>query len=261
MLSIRNLSKFYINGVHALDKLNLDVTNGEILAVVGGSGCGKSTLLRLIAGLDLPSEGQIVVDGEAITAPHPAIGVVFQEPRLLPWLTVEKNIAFGIDQLPKPEQEARVAEALNLIGLEGYGKRLPKELSGGQAQRVAIARSLVAKPKVLLLDEPFSALDPLTRHALHGQVIALWKAYKPTLVMVTHDAEEAVALADRVIVMSPKPGRIAEEILIVSGRPRDKMEHSFVMAKNRVLSALDKAMNPGESLGNNKIAVGAGSWW
>ncbi|MGL4634462.1 MAG: ABC transporter ATP-binding protein [Beijerinckiaceae bacterium] len=260
MLSIRNLSKFYINGVHALANINLEVTNGEILGVVGGSGCGKSTLLRLIAGLDLPSEGQIVVDGEAITAPHPAIGVVFQEPRLLPWLTVEKNIAFGIDQLPKAEQATRVAEALHLIGLEGYGQRLPKELSGGQAQRVAIARSLVAKPKVLLLDEPFSALDPLTRHALHGQVIALWKAYKPTLVMVTHDAEEAVALADRVIVMAPKPGRIAEEIHIVSGRPRDKMEHSFGVAKTRVLTALDKAMNPGESA-DNRIAVGAGSWW
>ena len=261
MLSIRALSKTYANGTKALAGLTIDIQQGEIVAIVGGSGCGKSTLLRLIAGLDLPSEGQIRVDGEAVTAPHPAIGLVFQEPRLLPWLTVEKNIAFGIDQLPPDEQRRRVAQALVLIGLEGYEKQLPKELSGGQSQRVAIARALVAKPKVLLLDEPFSALDPVTRQELHGQMIALWKAYRPTLVMVTHDADEAVALADRVIVMAPKPGRIADEILIVSGRPRDHLDDSFGMARRRVLSALDLTMKPGESRLNDKIAAGAGSWW
>ena len=261
MLSIRDLSKTYINGTQALANLTLEIGAGEIFAIVGGSGCGKSTLLRLIAGLDLPTAGKIVVDGEAVIAPHPAVGMIFQEPRLLPWLSVEKNIAFGIDQLPRDEQERRVAQALSLIGLEGYGKRLPKELSGGQAQRVAIARALVAKPKVLLLDEPFSALDPVTRHALHDQMIDLWKAYKPTLVMVTHDADEAVALADRVIIMAPKPGRIADEILIVSGRPRDKLDDSFASGRRRVLSALDQTMKPGESRLNAKIAAGAGSWW
>jgi sulfonate transport system ATP-binding protein len=138
---------------------------------------------------------------------------------------------------------------------------LPKELSGGQAQRVAIARALVAQPKVLLMDEPFSALDPTTRHDLHGQVIDLWKAYRPTMVMVTHDAEEAVALADRVIVMAPRPGRIADEILIVSGRPRDRAEHSFEMAKRRVLSALDGTMAEGGRARADKVAAGAGSWW
>jgi sulfonate transport system ATP-binding protein len=261
MLSIRDLSKKYPNGVHALSNLNLDIASGDILAIVGGSGCGKSTLLRLIAGLDLPTEGKIKVDGERITAPHPAIGMIFQEPRLLPWLTVEKNIGFGIDQLPKAEQEMRIAQALSLIGLEGYGKRLPRELSGGQAQRVAIARALVARPKVLLLDEPFSALDPITRHELHNQMIDLWKAYKPTLVMVTHDAEEAVYLADRVIVMAPNPGRIADEILVVSGRPRDKLDDSFAMGRRRVISALDQAVNPGERRPRDAIADGAGSWW
>jgi sulfonate transport system ATP-binding protein len=261
MLTIRSLSKIYANGVHALSNLNLQVAQGEIIAIVGGSGCGKSTLLRLIAGLDLPTDGSITVDGERISAPHPAIGMVFQEPRLLPWLTVERNIAFGIDQLPKDEQHRRVAQALSLIGLEGYGKRLPKELSGGQAQRVAIARALVAQPKALLMDEPFSALDPMTRHDLQGQVIDLWKAYKPTMVMVTHDAEEAVALADRVIVMASKPGRIADEILIVSGRPRDRREDSFEMAKRRVLSALDETAGPGGRPRPDKVAAGAGSWW
>jgi sulfonate transport system ATP-binding protein len=261
MLTIRSLTKVYANGVQALSNLNLQIAQGEIIAIVGGSGCGKSTLLRLVAGLDLPTDGVITVDGERIRAPHPAIGMVFQEPRLLPWLTVEKNIAFGIDQLPKDEQIRRVSQALTLIGLEGYGKRLPKELSGGQAQRVAIARALVAQPKALLMDEPFSALDPMTRHDLQGQVIDLWKAYKPTMIMVTHDAEEAVALADRVIVMAPKPGRIADEILIVSGRPRDRSEDSFDMAKRRVLAALDETMIPGGRARLDNVAAGAGSWW
>jgi sulfonate transport system ATP-binding protein len=261
MLQIRALSKVYANGVNALRGIDLDVAPGEILAVVGGSGCGKSTMLRLIAGLDLPTEGEITVNNERITAPHPSIGMVFQEPRLLPWLTVEKNIGFGIDQLPMEEQARRIDQALNLIGLQGYGQRLPKELSGGQAQRVAIARALVAQPTVLLLDEPFSALDPLTRHDLHNQMIDLWKAYRPTLVMVTHDAEEAVSLADRVIVMAPKPGRIAEEILIVSGRPRNRLEDSFAMARRRVLTALDHSMNPEVDRKNTGISTGAGSWW
>jgi sulfonate transport system ATP-binding protein len=261
MLSIRDLSKTYANGVHALSNINLDIGQGEILAIVGGSGCGKSTLLRLIAGLDLASDGKIRVDGETVTAPHPAIGLIFQEPRLLPWLTVEKNIAFGIDQLPQAEQARRVEQALAVALQADQRQRLPKELSGGQSQRVAIARSLVAQPKVLLLDEPFSALDPVTRHDLHGQMIDLWKAYKPTLVMVTHDADEAVALADRVIVMAPKPGRVAEEILIVSGRPRDHLDDSFAMARRRILSALDQTMNPGERQNKDKIAAGAGSWW
>jgi sulfonate transport system ATP-binding protein len=261
MLQTRALSKIYANGVHALHNIDLDVAPGEILAVVGGSGCGKSTLLRLIAGLDLPTAGDVTVNNEKITAPHPSIGVVFQEPRLLPWLTVEKNIGFGIDQLPRAEQARRIEQALTLIGLQGYGQRLPKELSGGQAQRVAIARALVAQPTVLLLDEPFSALDPLTRHGLHNQMIDLWKAYRPTMVMVTHDAEEAVSLADRVIVMAPKPGRIFEEILLVTGRPRDRLEDSFAMARRRVLTALDHSMNPGESSSKNTIAAGAGSWW
>ena len=261
MLSIRTLSKTYSNGVQALSGLDLEIQQGEIIAIVGGSGCGKSTLLRLIAGLDRASQGGIEVDGETIVAPHPAIGLIFQEPRLLPWLTVAKNIAFGIDQLPKAEQERRVGQALSLIGLEGYGDRLPKELSGGQAQRVAIARALVAQPKVLLLDEPFSALDPVTRSDLHGQMIALWKAYRPTLLMVTHDADEAVKLADRVIVMAPRPGRIADEIQIVSGRPRDHLDDSFSAARRNVLASLDRTMKPGEGNHRDNIAAGAGSWW
>lgn len=261
MLRIEGLSKSFANGTEALRGVDLKVSDGEILAVLGGSGCGKSTLLRLIAGLDAPSAGRITIDGEAVRGPHPAIGIVFQEPRLLPWLTVAGNIGFGIDALPKADQRLRVDQALTLIGLEGYGDRFPKELSGGQAQRVAIARALVAKPKVLLLDEPFSALDPFTRSSLHGQLITLWKAYRPTLVLVTHDAEEAITLADRVAIMAPKPGRLHEEVLLVAARPRETGSDSFAQAKRRVLSSLHDSLRAPIRPAREPVDAGAGSWW
>jgi sulfonate transport system ATP-binding protein len=261
MLTIDSLSKTYPNGVNAIGHLALDVAQGEIIAIVGGSGCGKSTLLRMIAGLDLPTSGTIRVNGERITAPHPSVGVVFQEPRLLPWLNVARNIAFGIEDLPRAEQQTRVARALDLIGLSGYEHRLPKELSGGQAQRVAIARALVAQPDVLLLDEPFSALDPLIRKALHGQMIDLWKAYRTTMIMVTHDADEAVALADRIVVMAPKPGRIHTILPMIDPRPRDPLSDRFASQRRDVLAALDEAAEITHSNTRQSAAVGAGSWW
>jgi sulfonate transport system ATP-binding protein len=261
MLTIEGLSKTYANGVNAIGDLSLDVAHGEIIAVVGGSGCGKSTLLRMIAGLDLPTAGSIHVNGQRITAPHPSVGVVFQEPRLLPWLNVARNIGFGIDEFPRAEQEARIARALELIGLEGYDKRLPKELSGGQAQRVAIARALVAQPDVLLLDEPFSALDPLIRKALHGQMLDLWKAYRTTMIIVTHDADEAVALADRIVVMAPKPGRIHSILQVVDKRPRDPLSDRFTAQRRDVLAALDAAAEFPQSNPNTLADIGAGAWW
>jgi sulfonate transport system ATP-binding protein len=261
MLRIEGLSKTFANGTEALRGIDLKVSDGEILAVLGGSGCGKSTLLRLIAGLDVASAGHIRIDGEVVAGPHPAIGIVFQEPRLLPWLTVAGNIGFGIDNLPKPEQRQRIEQALSLIGLDGYGDRYPKELSGGQAQRVSIARALVAKPKVLLLDEPFSALDPFTRSSLHGQLIKLWKAYRPTLVLVTHDAEEAITLADRVAILAPKPGRLHEEVLLVAARPRETDGDSFVQAKRRVLASLHESLRAPMRREREPVDAGAGSWW
>jgi sulfonate transport system ATP-binding protein len=261
MLALSGLSKTYPNGTEALSDITLRIGEGEIVALLGGSGCGKSTLLRLVAGLDTASAGHIVIDGERVAGPHPAIGIVFQEPRLLPWLTVAQNIAFGIDLLPRAEQRHRVEQALGLIGLQGYAERLPKELSGGQAQRVAIARALVAKPKVLLLDEPFSALDPFTRASLHGALIELWKAYRPTLLMVTHDAEEAITLADRVLIMAPRPGRLYDEVLVVGARPRDALDDSFASAKRRVLQALDHSLSRPDARRASELAIGAGSWW
>lgn len=175
MLSLRSISKTYPNGVTALQGFSLDVEAGEIVAVIGGSGCGKSTLLRLISGLDRASAGSVEVDGEEVLAPHPLINLIFQEPRLLPWLTVRENIAFGIDQLDRREREKRVNEVLATVRLDSYGDRLPKELSGGQAQRVAIARALVTRPQVLLLDEPFSALDAMTRADLQRHLLDIWQ--------------------------------------------------------------------------------------
>lgn len=222
MLSLSGLSKSYGNGVQALGGFTLDVPRGEILVVIGGSGCGKSTLLRLISGLERPSRGAVAINGETVTEPHPLINLIFQEPRLLPWLTVRDNIAFGLADLPALERNRRIRLALGQVHLEGYEDRLPKELSGGQAQRVAIARALVTQPEVLLLDEPFSALDALTRAALQNHLLDIWEESRPTIILVTHDIDEAVLLAHRIVVMKPWPGHIIGEIAVDLPSRRDR---------------------------------------
>ncbi len=216
---------------------------GEIVAVIGGSGCGKSTLLRAISGLDPASDGTVVLDGERITAPHEKIGIIFQEPRLLPWLKVADNVGFGLGDRPRAERVARVAMALRRVGLSDKAGVWPRELSGGQAQRVAIARALVPRPEVLLLDEPFSALDAFTRTDLQDHLLDLWADSKPTLILVTHDVDEAIVLADRVMVMCPRPGRIFEQIAVDLPRPRDRQSAAFDFVKRRVLAALDRSLD------------------
>ncbi len=261
MLTFANLTKTYAGGgAAALSQVDLAVQAGEIAAIVGGSGCGKTTLLRLTAGLDQASSGFIEIDGDRVTAPHPAIGIVFQEPRLLPWLTVRDNVAFGLGDQPRAARRQRADEALERVGLAGYGDRWPRELSGGQQQRVAIARALAPRPKALLLDEPFSALDAFTRASLHDHLLALWEESRPTVVSVTHDVEEAVTLGDRIIVMQPRPGRIYEEIPVDLPRPRDRMSPNFDAAKRRVLKALDNSLNPQHPPGQTAPAGGA-LWW
>lgn len=242
MLVLDRVGKTYPNGVHALESASLSVGQGEIVAIVGGSGCGKSTMLRAIAGLDAPSRGRVTLDGAAIAAPHEKIGVVFQEPRLLPWLTVAGNVAFGVEHLPRDEKDERVTAALARVGLADKAKAWPRELSGGQAQRVAIARALVARPQVLLLDEPFSALDAFTRADLQDHLLALWADSKPTLVLVTHDVDEAITLADRIIVMRPRPGRLFEEIEAGLPRPRDRRSPDFDAVRRQVLDSLDRSL-------------------
>ncbi|SEF49501.1 ABC transporter ATP-binding protein [Bosea lathyri] len=260
MLSFETLSKTYADGTHALSAITIDVAAGEILALVGGSGCGKTTLLRLIAGLDQPSAGRILLDGEAILEPRADVGVIFQEPRLFPWLSVSENVAFGLSHLSAFEREGLVANALVRVGLAGYEKRWPRELSGGQQQRVAIARALITRPKLLLMDEPFSALDATTRASLHGHLLALWAESRPTVVMVTHDVEEAVTLADRIIVMQPKPGRIFDELDNPLARPRDRLSPSFEATKREALRALDRSLRDEEPR-QHKTAETAGMWW
>ena len=180
-LAISDVGKTYADGTEALRGIDLHAAPGEILALVGGSGCGKTTLLRLIARLDQPSAGTIHAGG--------TISAVFQEPRLLPWLTVEANIAFGARRLPKKQRARRTDWLLHRIGLTGYERRLPKDLSGGQQQRVGIARALIGHPDILLLDEPFSALDAITRASLNELLLDLWRELEPTVLMVTHDVE------------------------------------------------------------------------
>ena len=261
MLRLDGLSKTYADSTEALRSVSLDLDAGEIVALVGGSGCGKTTLLRLIAGLDLASAGQIQVGGERVHGPHPSVGIVFQEPRLLPWLSVADNVGFGLEQLSANERGQRINHALDKVGLATYGSRWPRELSGGQQQRIAIARAFVTLPKVMLLDEPFSALDAFTRKSLHAHLLSLWQETRPTILMVTHDVEEAITLADRVVVMRPHPGRLLETISVNQPRPRDVLSVGFDKVKRRVLNALDRSLQPekpsSQAAGSDEFS----HWW
>jgi sulfonate transport system ATP-binding protein len=263
MLALDNVGKTYPNGVRALDGVPISVSPGEIVGIVGGSGCGKSTMLRVVSGLDRPSQGRVVLDGERISSPHEKIGIVFQEPRLLPWLSVADNVGFGLDDCPSDERRERVARQVDRVGLTDKARVWPRELSGGQAQRVALARALVTRPEVLLLDEPFSALDAFTRVDLQDHLLDLWADAKPTLLVVTHDVDEAIVLADRVLVMRPRPGRIYEEIVTDLPRPRDRQSAAFDFAKRRVLAALDRSLDRSAVTddGETRASTGAAMWW
>jgi sulfonate transport system ATP-binding protein len=261
MLILDRLAKIYPNGVHALERFSAEIEQGEIVAIIGGSGCGKSTLLRAVAGLDRATRGAVTLDDIAITGPHAKIGIIFQEPRLLPWLSVADNIGFGLSDAPSRIRREKVAAALARVGLADKAKAWPRELSGGQAQRVAIARALVPQPEVLLLDEPFSALDAFTRRDLQDHLLDLWADTRPTLVLVTHDVDEAVVLADRVFVMRPRPGRLFDEIAINLARPRDRHSALFENFKRRVLTALDRSLDRNVPDREGKSMSGGAMWW
>lgn len=208
--------------VRAIDDVDLHVDDGEFVCIVGASGCGKSTLLNIVAGLDTATSGDVRVDGETVVGPGPDRGMVFQAYSLFPWKNVADNVAFGLElaKTPAAERDERVAELLNIVGLKPFADRLPKELSGGMRQRVAIARALAPEPDVLLLDEPFGALDAQTKRSLQEFLRTLWLRTRSTILMVTHDVQEAVYLAERIYVMTPHPGRVAEVIDIPFGVSR-----------------------------------------
>lgn len=238
MLTVNNVYRQFENGFVALESIDLQVQPGEIVSLVGTSGCGKSTLLRIIAGLDRPTIGAVAIDRDLITAPHPKIGLIFQEPRLMPWLNVRDNIQFGLDAASL-NSRALTEATLAKVGLSDFAESLPHKLSGGMAQRVAIARALVTQPEILLLDEPFSALDALTRTALQDHLLDIWADDRPTMILVTHDIEEALVLSDRVIVLRSNPGRIQREFAIDLPRPRRRSDVILQHWKERLLSELD----------------------
>jgi sulfonate transport system ATP-binding protein len=239
MLHIKNVHKQFDNGLLALEGINLSIQPGEIVSLVGTSGCGKSTLLRILAGLDFPTLGEVSIDGELITGPHPKVGLIFQEARLMPWLRVAENIQFGLSHLSRAERQERTAAVLRKVHLSNFAEALPSQLSGGMAQRVAIARALVAQPDILLLDEPFSALDAFTRTQLQDHLLEIWEGDYPTLLLVTHDVEEALVLSDRVIVLRPHPGHIHRELRIDLPRPRRRSSSEFQRLKEQLIGELD----------------------
>jgi NitT/TauT family transport system ATP-binding protein len=226
-ITIRDLSKTFTQGprdIPAVSGVSFDVCDKEFVAIVGPSGCGKSTILNMIGSLVAPSSGEILVDGERVGArPAPQIGYVFQKDTVFPWRTVERNIALGLEYrgVSAPEIRARVAEAVRLAGLEGFEEAFPATLSGGMRQRVALMRSLIVNPEILLMDEPFGALDTHTKLDLHAELLALWGARRQTVVFVTHDLSEAITLADRVVVMTRRPGTVKLVYDVKLPRPRD----------------------------------------
>ena len=236
-LVIQKLHKKFLtqeNEVTALKDINLDILQGEFISIVGSSGCGKSTLLRIIAGLENDYEGLVVLGQQRIYKPGLDRGMVFQEHRLLPWLTVEENVSFGLRGGQREERDRIVQEHIELVGLAGFEKNYPHQLSGGMAQRVAIARALVNRPKVLLLDEPFGALDALTRIQMQQEILRIWEAERTTMILVTHDIDEAVYLGDRVMVMSNRPGTIKKIVPVELPRPRDRSGYEFVQIRKLI---------------------------
>jgi sulfonate transport system ATP-binding protein len=217
-----------------LRDINLTIPDGEFTCILGGSGCGKTTLLRIIAGLERDYSGGVRLGDAAIEGPGLDRGLVFQEHRLLPWLTVHENVGFGIGDLPTAEKAERVRQYVELVGLKGFEKSYPHQLSGGMAQRAAIARALASRPKLLLLDEPFGALDALTRIRMQQELLRIWSAQRTTMVLVTHDIDEAIFLADRIVVLSSRPGTIKRVIGVDILRPRDRTSYRSIQLRKSI---------------------------
>ncbi|HSI67223.1 MAG TPA: ABC transporter ATP-binding protein [Planococcus sp. (in: firmicutes)] len=238
MLSLKNVSRTFSEGTAGFQHVSFESGKGEIIGLLGTSGCGKSTLLRTIAGLDPDYSGAVKIDEEIIKAVHEKVGIIFQEPRLMPWLNVVDNISFGLKQNSKAKQQA-AQEFVELVGLQGFEKHYPKDLSGGMAQRVSIARALITNPEVLLLDEPFSALDAFTKMQLQDLLLDVWRQYQASIVLVTHDIDEALYLCDRIIILRGQPGEVCKELEVSIAKPRFRGDEQLAKMKAEILESLD----------------------
>lgn len=222
--------------VDALKNINLEIKRGEFLSIIGASGCGKTTLLRLIGGLDKPQAGRVLLDGKPVTGPDPRRGYVFQQGSLFPWLTVEQNIAAGLKARGiYKQQKDKIKDYIHMIGLDGFEKVYPHQISGGMAQRVAIARALINDPEVLLMDEPMGALDSFTRAALQDKLLEIRARDKATMILVTHDVDEAIYLSDRIVIMTPRPGKISEILEVNLPHPRNRGSNSFLDLRRDIM--------------------------
>lgn len=251
MLQLKDIKKEFGSGKNrliTLQDISFEVRDGEIVAILGPSGCGKTTLLRIIAGLEQPTSGHIMLDGELVEHPSPQMGMTFQEHALLPWLSVDRNISIGLEMrgIPKEEIRTRSKQYLSMVGLQDSGNLYPHELSGGMRQRAAVARALTLEPKLLLMDEPFSALDPRTRRQIQKDILNIQERTGKATIIVTHSVEEAIYLADRLIILSTRPGMVKEILKIDLDRPRDRASPLFLKLLDYVSGYLS-APNASES--------------
>ena len=250
IIEIKKVNKVFpleLEYLEVLDNIDLNIKDGEFVSIVGASGCGKSTLLKMIMGLETVTEGEIIFDGKKVKGTNKDIGVIFQEARLFPWLSIADNVAFGLPEgMEKEKGKKIVYTQLKKVGLLGFERSFPNQLSGGMQQRAAIARALVGNPKVLLLDEPFGALDAFTRINMQNEVLKIWKEEKKSMVLVTHDIDEAIFLSDRIVILSERPGRIKEIISIDLDRPRDRSNNDFLKIRKHILTSF---------LGNSELNI------
>ena len=245
-ITLSNITKVFNQGtqdeVHALNGVDFTIPAGSFVSLIGPSGCGKTTLLRCIAGLETPTSGQVSVDGKTVTKPGSDRGFAFQQANLFPWLTIRDNIAFGLRaRHVYKKNKADVDEFINLVGLKGFEQSYPHQLSGGMNQRASLARALVGHPDILLLDEPLGALDAFTRMTMQDEIIRLWKEHNTTMVMVTHDVDEAVYLSDYVVVMSPRPAKVEKILKVDLSHPRARGQDVFLKYRTQILEILNYA--------------------
>ncbi|MBK5258224.1 MAG: ABC transporter ATP-binding protein [Thermoanaerobaculia bacterium] len=231
----------HFGSTRVLDRIDLDVKEGEFVCILGPSGCGKSTLLNIVGGFVKPSEGEVRIDDEPVTGPDPRRIFVFQERGVFPWLDVEQNISFGLFKLPEGEQRRRIDHYVQMVGLKGFEHAYPRELSGGMKQRLEVARALAVNPDVLYLDEPFGALDSITRLQMRRELLRIWEAERKTILFVTHDIEESVQLADRVVVMSQRPARIQKIVPIDIPHPRDLSDPRYIALRDSIFGEIGLA--------------------